>query len=116
MKNEKQTDASAQDKKPRFKSLVIHGAKYKTYFTRKYENRVKYERPNIKELHSFIPGTVVSINVKEGQEVKTGDLAFVFEAMKMENKVEIPIDGIIKKIHVKSGQRVPKNHLLIEME
>ena len=42
--------------------------KYKTKLTKKFENRTKYKAPNPDEVMSYIPGTIVEIFVKEGQE------------------------------------------------
>ncbi len=52
--------------------------------------------------------------VAEGQEVKKGDALIVLEAMKMENILKSPTDGIIKKIAIKKGVAVEKNQLLIQ--
>ena len=48
-------------------------------------------------------GKVISINVAEGDQVKTGQLLLVFEAMKMENELFSPNDGTVTKIHVTKG-------------
>ena len=48
-------------------------------------------------------GKVISINVAVGDQVKTGQLLLVFEAMKMENELFAPIDGTVSKIHVAVG-------------
>ena len=48
-------------------------------------------------------GKVLSINVSVGDQVKTGQLLLVFEAMKMENELFAPSDGTISKIHVEKG-------------
>ncbi len=103
-------------KKPRMKSLVIDGSKYKTNLTTKFENRVKYETPNPKQMKAFIPGTVAKIFVTEGQKVKAGARLLILEAMKMKNRIEAPFSGKILKIHVKEGDIIPKNHLIIEFE
>ncbi|HET7384393.1 MAG TPA: acetyl/propionyl/methylcrotonyl-CoA carboxylase subunit alpha, partial [Pseudolabrys sp.] len=50
-----------------------------------------------------MPGLVVSIAVKEGQEVKAGETVAVVEAMKMENVLRAEIDGTVKKINAKPG-------------
>lgn len=50
-----------------------------------------------------LPGTVISVNVTEGQQVKAGQVLVVFEAMKMENEIVAPVDGTVKKIHVSKG-------------
>ena len=53
-----------------------------------------------------LPGTVLSINVTEGVQVKSGDVLLIFEAMKMENELMAPRDGTVKKIHVEKGAAV----------
>ena len=60
-----------------------------------------------------MPGLVLSVLVTEGDEVKKGDNLLVLEAMKMENMIKSPTDGIIKKIEIKQGNKVEKNELLI---
>ena len=94
----------------------IDGTVYKTELTNKFENRKKWEKSNPKHLISFIPGTVVEIFVKEGQKVKFGERLMVIEAMKMKNQIKMPFDGIIKKIHVSEGERVPNKLLMLEIE
>ena len=63
-----------------------------------------------------MPGLILEINVKEGQEVKENDPLLILEAMKMENVINSPREGIIKSVEVKQGQTVDKNMLLIEFE
>lgn len=61
-----------------------------------------------------MPGLVLNILVGEGTDVKKGDALLVLEAMKMENILKSPADGIVKKIAVKKGMAVEKNQVLIE--
>ncbi len=68
------------------------------------------------EIYPFIPGTILSFHVKEGDAVKQGDQLFVLEAMKMNNEVLAPISGIVKKINVKEGDRVSKNDAIMLIE
>ena len=63
-----------------------------------------------------MPGLILDVQVKEGDEVKEGDYLLVLEAMKMENTLTAPRDGVVKSITVSKGQTVDKNRLLIEME
>jgi biotin carboxyl carrier protein len=63
-----------------------------------------------------MPGLILEINIKEGQEVKENDALLILEAMKMENVINSPRDGIIKTIAVNKGETVDKNVLLIAFE
>ena len=68
----------------------------------------------VKDIKAPKPGMVINILVSEGQEVKKGDGLIVLEAMKMENILKSPTDGIIKKIAINKGVAVEKNQLLIQ--
>jgi biotin carboxyl carrier protein len=61
-----------------------------------------------------MPGLVLSILVKEGDEVKKGDNLLVLEAMKMENIIKSPADVTIKFIKIKPSDKVEKNQVLIQ--
>ncbi len=67
-------------------------------------------------LKAPMPGLILEISVSEGQEVKEGDALLVLEAMKMENVLTAPKDGVIQAIIVKKGDAVEKKQLLIEMQ
>lgn len=69
-----------------------------------------------KELRSPMPGLVVAIEIKEGQEVKPGDGLVIVEAMKMENELKASFKGKVKNIRVKEGQAVEKDEVLIVFE
>lgn len=70
----------------------------------------------VNDIKAPMPGLILEVNVKEGDEVKEGDYLLVLEAMKMENTLTAPRDGIVKSVSVKKGETVEKNQLLIEME
>src|SRR5690349_5022627 len=61
-----------------------------------------------------MPGLVVSIAVKEGQEVKAGEMVAVVEAMKMENVLRAEIDGTVKKINAKPGDSLAVDAVILE--
>lgn len=63
-----------------------------------------------------IPGKIIEINIQEGELLKAGDTLMVLEAMKMENSIQMPHDGIVKKILIKQGNQVKANELLVETE
>jgi biotin carboxyl carrier protein len=70
----------------------------------------------IREIKAPMPGLVLEINVKEGQQVQEGDKILILEAMKMENSILIHADAMIKKIAVLPGQAVDKGQVLVELE
>ena len=70
----------------------------------------------VNDIKAPMPGLILEVNVKEGDQVKEGDYLLVLEAMKMENTLTAPRDGIVKSISIANGDTVEKNQLLIEME
>ncbi|HPF97959.1 MAG: acetyl-CoA carboxylase biotin carboxyl carrier protein subunit [Flavobacteriaceae bacterium] len=71
---------------------------------------------HVNQIKSPMPGLILDILVKEGQEVKEGDLLLILEAMKMENSIVSPTNGKVKTIAVSKETTVTKNELLIEFE
>jgi 3-methylcrotonyl-CoA carboxylase alpha subunit len=65
---------------------------------------------------SPMPGKVIKINFGEGDTVKKGDVLLIVEAMKMENKIVSPRDGIVEKISVAVNERVEVSNALILLE
>lgn len=101
---------------PEFVEFAVTARKYKTLLTTKYKNRKVWVDPNPYEVQSFIPGTILEISVKEGEIVKEGEPLLILEAMKMQNRIEMPFTAKIKKINVNVGDRIPKDTLMIELE
>ncbi|MBY0563242.1 MAG: acetyl/propionyl/methylcrotonyl-CoA carboxylase subunit alpha [Hyphomonadaceae bacterium] len=64
---------------------------------------------------SPMPGLVISVDVKPGQEVKEGEGVAVVEAMKMQNIIRAERDGVIAKVHVAAGASVAADEVLIEL-
>ena len=65
---------------------------------------------------SPIPGKIFKILVKEGEEIRKGDIVVVIDAMKMENNITTKRDAVVKKIHVTLNQMVEVNSPLVELE
>lgn len=59
-----------------------------------------------------MPGTILKINFKTGDSVKSGDVLCVLEAMKMENDICAPSDGVIRSIEVSQGSSVATDTVL----
>ena len=75
-------------------------------------NRAEARGPQ--EIVAPMPGKVVSFAVKVGDKVKAGQSLAVMEAMKMENILKSPGEGVIKNLKVKKGDNVEKGQVLIE--
>ena len=57
-------------------------------------------------------GTILSVNVKNGDAVKKGDVLFILEAMKMENEIMSAADGVITSVLVANGEMVSNGTVL----
>ena len=77
-----------------------------TFGTTKHVNSIK----------APMPGLILDIHVKEGQEVKEDEGLLILGAMKMENVITSPRDGVIKSVNITKGDAIEKGHLLIEFE
>lgn len=70
----------------------------------------------IDSIKAPMPGLILEVSIKVGDEVQKDDQLLILSAMKMENSFLSPRDGIIKALHVKVGDAVDKGQLLIEFE
>ncbi len=61
-----------------------------------------------------IPGTIDTIKVREGEDVKSGQELLILEAMKMKNSIRATRDGKIGRIYVSVGDQVPHNHVMLD--
>ncbi|MBE9502210.1 MAG: pyruvate carboxylase subunit B [Dehalococcoidia bacterium] len=59
-----------------------------------------------------MPGMIIRYEVEVGQQVKAGDTVVILEAMKMETTLPAPIDGTVKELRFKSGDRVVRDDVL----
>ena len=62
-----------------------------------------------------MPGTVVEINVRDGDRVERGWPLMTIESMKILTVIKAPRNGKITTIHVKTGQTFDKNDLLVTL-
>ena len=108
--------AEHDSRKARFQSILIDETKYKTYHTKKFDNRQKWKKPDDNKIYSFIPGTILEVSVKKGQKLKKGQRLLIFEAMKMKNRIYVHKPCVIKSIHIKKGDVFAKGKVLMEIE
>jgi biotin carboxyl carrier protein len=96
--------------------LNIDTSLYLTRISSKFQNRKPYRPADPKIILSFIPGTVLDIMIEIGQNVSKGDDLMILDAMKMQNRLKCNMDGKVKSIAVKKGDKVSKGTILLEME
>ena len=65
------------------------------------------------QVTSPMPGTIVKMNVKAGQAVKSGEVLIVLEAMKMENEIVAPHDATVAQVLVSKGASVNTGAALV---
>lgn len=68
-----------------------------------------------KQILAPMPGTILTVNVKQGQAVKSGQVLMILEAMKMENEIMAPKDGTITSVSVQAGASVENGTLLCSL-
>lgn len=106
-----------KDSNKQYLQIFEDGRKYETTFTKKFSERKEWRgNPDPGEIRSVIPGSVTSISVSEGDEVKKGQDIMHYEAMKMINIIRSPFDGRVEKIYVNRGDKVPKGDLMIYLK
>jgi len=74
------------------------------------------DREGLAEIKTAMPGKVVRVLVEHGTEVKKGDGIIVVEAMKMQNEMKSPKDGVVKDIRALEGATVNAGDVLAVIE
>lgn len=74
------------------------------------------ESEDIENIIPPMPGTIIKVNVVEGDKVNEGDAVIVVEAMKMETNLYTRITGTVTKVNAKEGDRVDSDTVLVVIE
>jgi biotin carboxyl carrier protein len=134
--NQKEYNTRIVDYKANKAIVKVNGHDYEVHIAPEEKTvthiiRAKKDQPNLDVLStkdkkaaqvapgtvvSPIPGLVLSVNVKVGDQVKIGDTVIVLEAMKMESEIASTAAGTVKKIHVKEQQSIQESDPIIEVE
>ncbi|HHE39175.1 MAG TPA: acetyl-CoA carboxylase biotin carboxyl carrier protein subunit [Candidatus Cloacimonetes bacterium] len=97
--------------------LSIDGENYTLQLERDVSSKSKSGKQQKGDsIVSPMPGLLVKIPVAVGDKVKSGDTLAIVEAMKMQNELPAPRDGIIKSINGKEGEQVDALQVIVELE
>ncbi len=102
--------------------MSVNGNAYEVKIEDEYDQRVQQmgllavTSQKVNSIKAPMPGLIVDIMVKEGQEISEGSPLLVLSAMKMENIILSQGSGIVKSIAIKKDDAVEKGQLIIEME
>jgi len=103
----------AKDGDVRF--IHLDGADYELRKVNEFKEEFE-ETEDEGSLSSPMPGRIVKLLVKTGANIKKGQDLLVVEAMKMENKVISPFNGVVKEIFFSEGDQIEANVPLMEIE
>lgn len=67
------------------------------------------------KVNAPMPGKIVGVKVKAGNQVSKGDVLIILEAMKMENEICAPKDGVVATVNVAVGDTVEGGDVLVSM-
>jgi biotin carboxyl carrier protein len=84
--------------------------------TPKDAHKIKKSENGLFKIKAPLPGNIIQVFVKPGDEIEKGEKLLIYEAMKMENTMLAEKSGTIKTIKVNTGDAVLQEDLLIEME
>ncbi|MFD0796127.1 acetyl-CoA carboxylase biotin carboxyl carrier protein subunit [Maribacter chungangensis] len=102
--------------------LSVNGNTYTIAIKDKYDQLVEQmgllsnTTNKVKNILAPMPGLILNVLVEAGQEIQDGTPLLVLSAMKMENQLLAQGAGIVKAIHLKTGDTVDKGQLIIEIE
>ncbi len=100
----------------KYQDLNIDNLLYRTIIPKRNQEKKPYKAKDPREIYVFIPGTILKIFVKKKQKVKKGEKLITFQAMKMDNVLLAPMDGVIEDVYVKEGENVNKSQILIKIK
>lgn len=110
------------DTRSRTFEIKVDGTFCKVTIAGKYDELVEkmglnaHTGRSVSEIKAPMPGLVLDVLVKCGQAIAQNDPVVILEAMKMENVIKSPGDGLVKNVVVSKGSSVDKGAVLIELE
>ncbi len=113
-------EAVSEDGQSKQATIKVNGNNYQVKIEDQYDQLLKnlgmsdLLSNKLVEIKAPMPGLVLNMLIKEGQEIKKGDSLLILEAMKMENLIKSTTDGVIKNILITKGDKVEKGQTLIQ--
>lgn len=101
--------------------VKVNGIEYKfsleSIFSYLRQNMLNKEKDSTADnsIKSQMPGKIVDVFMSEGDLVNEGEPILSLEAMKMQNEINAPFNGVIRKIYVVPGQSVMQDEMLVEI-
>jgi biotin carboxyl carrier protein len=74
------------------------------------------EQKSEDSLAAPMPGTIIEVQVQEGQQIEESQTLVIQEAMKMQMNLKAPCAGRVRTVHVQAGSQVDKGRLLVSIE
>ncbi len=75
----------------------------------------KMGRSKTEIIRAPMPGKIIDVLVREGSSVLRGEALLILEAMKMQNEIQSPVNGMITKVSVKANTNVMKDDVMVEI-
>lgn len=109
--------ASRQNKFDILFNYVCYSFTIETPFSLKRKQYLSKEKgASDKEvLNAPMPGKIIEVLVREGDEINRGEALLILEAMKMQNEINSPVNGVISSVNVIPGSNVIKDDIMIEI-
>jgi len=108
------------DKQSRAKKVYVNGRQFDIDIIDPRNSRIassaEGSADGTAEIKSAMPGKIVRILVETGSEIAKGDGVIVVEAMKMQNELKAPKDGIVREIRAVEGSAVNAGDILVVIE
>jgi len=107
---------------PKTGSIRVNNKRFRFEILDKYDQLVNsmgldaIVAAKVKDIQAPMPGLILDIMVKPGDEIAEGDNVLILEAMKMENVIKSEGEGVVKSVNYDIGATVEKGATIIEME
>ena len=99
--------------------VLIHGEVYRVQVADERAHRLAQARGTAvavtgeANINSPMPGIIIAVSVREGDEVTKGQKVVILESMKMENELTAPREGVVLRVAVEPGASVDKGQVLL---